>query len=415
VTPSRRSRPLPRLLGAALLILTAGLLLGGVFQRPAPAAALINGVALTPPMGWNSWYGFYCAVDETTVEQMADALVSTGMRDAGYTYVNVDDCWQGSRASDGTITADPARFPDGMQAVVAYVHSRGLKFGLYTDAGSATCQGLPGSLGYEQQDADTYASWGVDFVKVDWCNSDGLDPPAQYNKMRDALGAAAANTGRPMVFSICDWGVDSPWSWGPRTGNMWRTTQDTGGSDNQWSMVLSAVDQNGAHAAVARPGAWNDPDALEAGLGSMSPDEERSQFTLWAMMAAPLLVSTDLRSTSGETLAMLMNPDVIAVDQDQAGVQGNAVKQDAGGQLQVWAKRLATKGTWAVALFNRSDSDAPITFDWSDIGMKSGRATVKDLWAGAPVPTLAHGYSAIVPGHGTVLLKVTSGDPKLEH
>jgi len=365
-------------------------------------------------MGWNSWYGFYCAVDETTVEQMADALISSGMRDAGYTYVNVDDCWQGPRADDGTITADPARFPDGMQALVDYVHSRGLKFGLYTDAGSATCEGLPGSLGYEQQDADTYATWGVDFVKVDWCNSDGLDPPAQYDKMRNALTDAAAATGRPMVFSICDWGVDSPWAWGPKTGNMWRTTQDTGDPEDQWHSVLSALDQNAAHAAVARPGAWNDPDLLEAGLGSMSPDEERSQFTLWAMMAAPLLVSADLRTASSDTLAMFTNHDVIAIDQDQAGVQGNVVRQDASGQLQVWSKRLAANGTWAVALFNRTDSDAPISFNWSNIGMKANRATVKDIWTGATVPNLATGYSVVVPSHGTALLKVTSADPKLE-
>jgi len=366
-------------------------------------------------MGWNSWYGFYCNVDETTVEQMAGALVSSGMREAGYTYVNVDDCWQGPRADDGTITADPVRFPDGMQALVDYVHSRGLKFGLYTDAGSATCEGLPGSLGHEQQDANTYAAWGVDFVKVDWCNSDGLDPPAQYDKMRTALTGAAAATGRPMVFSICDWGVDSPWSWGPKTGNMWRTTQDTGDPEDQWHAVLSALDQNAAHAAVARPGAWNDPDLLEAGLGSMSPEEERSQFTLWAMMAAPLLVSSDVRSLSSDTVAMLTNRDVIAVDQDQAGVQGNVVRQDASGQLQVWSKRLAAKGTWAVALFNRTDSVAPITFNWSNIGMNGNRATMRDLWTGATVPALANGYSVVVPSHGSVLLEVTSADPKLEH
>jgi alpha-galactosidase len=385
------------------------LLAAALLRAPgAPAAlALTNGVALTPPMGWNSWYGLGCDVDAADVEQAAYNLVVSGMRDAGYTYVNVDDCWQGDRSSDGTIQSDPTRFPGGMPSLIDYVHSLGLKFGLYTDAGSATCMGMPGSLGYEQQDADTYAQWGVDFVKVDWCNSDGLDPATQYQAMRDAIQDAGTAYGHPMVFSICDWGVDSPWAWGPSTGNMWRTAGDIGDPKHQWVHVLANIDLNAGHAAVAHPGAWNDPDALEVGLGTMSDIEDRSQFSLWAMMAAPLLISNDVSNMSDVTRATLTNPDVIAIDQDPAGIQGTVVKQDDSGQLQVWAKQLSGQNTWAVALFNRSAADATIRVDWSDIRLASTNATVRDVWAGTS-PTIAqNSYSADVPGHGVVLLKVT--------
>jgi alpha-galactosidase len=365
-------------------------------------------------MGWNSWYGFSCGVDANLVEQMADAAISSGLQAAGYTYINLDDCWQGDRADDGSIAADPSLFPDGMKSVVDYVHGRGLRFGLYTDAGTGTCQGRPGSYDHEQQDANTYAGWGVDFVKVDWCHTEGLDPPSQYNKMRDALASAGAAYNHPMVYSICDWGVDSPWAWGPRTGNMWRTTGDTGDAENQWQRVLDALDKNAAHAAVAHPGAWNDPDALEVGLGSMSEIEDRAQFSMWAMMAAPLLVSNDLRSMSDYTRATLTNADAIAVDQDAAGIQGTVVSQDSTGQLQVWAKRLSAPGTWAVALFNRSDGDSPIGFRWADIGLKAKSASIRDIWAGSNQPAATTGYSAIVPSHGVVLLKVVSSDPRVE-
>lgn len=411
---SRVAKVPHRSLGALILVLLASVLPTGRWQHPPKAAALSNGVALTPPMGWNSWYGFSCNVDAALVEQMADAIVSSGMRDAGYTYVNIDDCWQGDRADDGTIAADPTLFPDGMKAVADYVHDRNLRLGIYTDAGSWTCMQRPGSLGHEQQDADTYAQWGVDFVKVDWCGADGLDPQTQYDTFRDALTSATATYNHPMVFSICTWGLDAPWSWGPGTGNMWRTTEDTGIAADQWQEMLDALDQNDTHASDAQPGAWNDPDALEVGLGRMSDVEDRSQFSLWTMMAAPLLASVDVRSISDYTKATLTNRDVIAIDQDPAGIQGTIVRQDSTHQLQVWSKRLAARGTWAVALFNRSSDDFTISFTWNDIGLKNRHATIKDLWAGHAVAATPDGYIAVVPSHATVLLKVTSSNPSVE-
>jgi alpha-galactosidase len=380
---------------------------GTLVSRPSPVAALSNGLALTPPMGWNSWYGLGCNVSAAAVEQAAYGMAANGLRDAGYTYVNVDDCWQGPRDANGTITADPDRFPDGLQPVIDYVHTLGMKFGLYTDAGSATCMGFPGSLGHEQQDADTYAQWGVDFVKVDWCNSTGLDPASQYDAMRDALHQASTSSGQPMVFSICDWGVDAPWAWGPATGNMWRTTADIGDPQAQWDKFLKTLDQNSGHASVARPGGWNDPDALEVGLGWLTDTEDRSQFSLWAIMAAPLLLSNDPATMSDFTMATVTNRDVIAIDQDPAGVQGSVVGEDSSGQLQVWVKPLAAQNTWAVALFNRGSTETDMATDWQhDLGF-SGAAQVREIWSGAPASTSKDGYRARVPGHGVVLLEVT--------
>jgi alpha-galactosidase len=377
-------------------------------RRAEPAVALSNGLALTPPMGWNSWYGLGCEVNAHDVEQAAYAMASNGLRNAGYNYVNVDDCWQGSRDANGTITADPDRFPGGMQPVIDYVHSLGMKFGLYTDAGSATCMGFPGSYGHDQQDANTYAQWGVDFVKVDWCNSTGLDPASQYDSMRDALQRASASAGQPMVFSICDWGVDSPWAWGPATGNMWRTTGDIGDPQAQWDKFLKTLDQNSGHASVAQPGAWNDPDALETGLGWLTDTEDRSQFSLWAMMAAPLLLSNDPSSMSAYTMATVTNRDVIAIDQDSAGVQGSVTGQDPSGQLEVWLKPLSAQNTWAIALFNRGPRDAEMATDWQrDLGVK-GPLQMRDIWAGGKPVMANDGYKTVVPSHGVVLLEVSA-------
>jgi alpha-galactosidase len=409
-TPHRSHALLPRVL---LVAMSLALMAAAASRAPGlpaqPAVALSNGLALTPPMGWSSWYWLQCNVNAGAVEQAAYAIATTGLRSAGYTYVNVDDCWQGARAADGTITADPARFPDGMKAVVDYVHSVGLKFGIYTDAGSATCMGFPGSLGHEQQDAETYAAWGVDFVKVDWCNSDGLDPPSQYDAIRYAIQTASETLAHPMVYSICDWGVDSPWSWGPATGNMWRTTADDGDPQGQWDKMIKTLDQNAGHAASARPGAWNDPDALEVGFGTMSDVEDRSQFSLWAMMAAPLFLSNDPSTMGAYTKATVMNRDVIAIDQDPAGIQGNVVGQDPSGQLEVWAKQLSAPGTWAVALFNRGPKESDMRTDWRhDLGFTGSTATVRDVWAGGQPVVARDGYSARVPAHGVVLLQVST-------
>ena len=251
------------------------------------ALAVGNGLARTPPMGWNSWNKFACNVSEQLIKEIADAMVATGMKKAGYQYVNIDDCWQVSRDSAGNIVADPARFPGGMKALADYVHAKGLKLGIYTDAGTMTCEKRPGSLDHELQDAKTYAAWGVDYVKIDWCHTEGLDPQKQYAKFRDAL----AQCGRPIVFSICNWGRNQPWTWGPATGNLWRTTGDI--QDN-WASVLKILDNpSQQHAEAAGPGGWNDPDMLEVGNGKMTDAEYRSHFSLWAMMAAPLIAGRE--------------------------------------------------------------------------------------------------------------------------
>ena len=353
-------------------------------------------LAPTPPMGWNSWNKFACNVSEELIHETADSMVSSGMRAAGYQYVNIDDCWQVSRDAQGTIVADPTRFPSGIKALADYVHGKGLKLGVYTDAGTLTCQKRPGSLGHELQDAKTYAAWGVDYVKVDWCHAEGLDPEVQYAKFRDALVQA----GRPIVFSICNWGVKAPWTWGPVTGNLWRTTDDI--SDTWESMSLIGFSQNGLQ-KFAGPGHWNDPDMLEVGNGGMKPDEYRVHMGLWALLAAPLLAGNDLRSMSPETREMLTNGEIIAVDQDVKGIQGHRLWDE--GPLEIWAKSLAD-GSNAVGLFNRGGSDLKITLDFKMLNI-SGPAKLRDLWQHKDLGVAQDSYSATVPKHGVLMLKVS--------
>lgn len=357
----------------------------------------MNAAALTktPPMGWNSWNKFACDVSEKLIREMADAMVSSGMQAAGYQYVNIDDCWQVSRDSEGTIVADPARFPSGIKALADYVHSKGLKLGIYTDAGTQTCQDRPGSLNHEVQDAKTYARWGIDYVKIDWCHAEGLDPEVQYAKFRDAL----AESGRPIVFSICNWGVKTPWRWGPKTGNLWRTTGDI--SDSYESMSLIGFGQNGLE-KFAGPGHWNDPDMLEVGNGHMKADEYRTHMALWALLAAPLLSGNDLRSMSTETKELLTNAEVIAVDQDLKGVQGHRIWQE--GPLEIWVKPLAD-GSHAVGLFNRSEWPTKITLNFKSIGAPAS-AKVRDLLDHKEMGVQKESFTAEVPMHGVVLVKV---------
>ena len=352
--------------------------------------------AQTPPMGWNSWNKFACDVSEQLIREIADAMVSSGLKAAGYQYVNIDDCWQVSLDAQGNIVADPAKFPGGIKALADYVHGKGLKLGVYTDAGRLTCQKRPGSLDHELQDAKTYASWGVDYVKVDWCYSEGLDPEVQYAKVRDAL----AQAGRPIVFSICNWGVKAPWRWGPKTGNLWRTTGDI--SDKYDSMSLIGFGQNGLE-KFAGPGHWNDPDMLEVGNGGMDRDEYRTHMALWALLAAPLLAGNDLRTMSAETKEMLTNGEVLSVDQDSKGVQGHRIWEE--GPLEIWAKPLADQSQ-AVGLFNRSEAPLKMTLDFKAIGF-SGAAKVRDLWEHKPIVVEATDYSATIPGHGVVMMRVS--------
>jgi alpha-galactosidase len=380
------------------LLLTLGL---GGFIAFGPNVQLThaenNGLALTPPMGWNNYNHFGCAVGASTIEQQADAMVSSGLKAAGYQYINIDDCWSTkNRDSNGNMVPDPSKYPNGISAVANYVHSKGLKLGLYTDAGTATCSGYPGMYGHEQQDANTYASWGVDYLKVDWCSSTGIDAQTEYTKISNAL----KSTGRAIVFSLCDWGQSNVWTWGPSVGNLWRTTGDI--SDN-WTSMLSNFDSNAAHASSAGPGGWNDPDMLEVGNGGMSTTEDQSHFSLWAISAAPLIMGNDMTNMSANAKMILTNSEVIAVDQDALGVQGTKVA-DNGNGLQVWAKKLQG-GSVAVVLLNRSGSAANITANWSNIGV-SGSANVRNLWTHTDLGPFSNSYTANVPSHGVVMLKI---------
>jgi alpha-galactosidase len=347
-------------------------------------------------MGWNSWNHFGCDVSERLIRETADALVASGLRDAGYRYVVIDDCWQVAREADGTIVADSTRFPHGIKALADYVHAQGLQFGIYTDAGTKTCQGRPGTYGHEAQDARTYARWGVDYVKEDWCNAKGLDAPTQYATFRDGL----AHAGRPIVFSLCEWGSNQPWEWAPPIGNLWRTTDDI---EDKWPSMLDNLDLSAQHASVARPGAWNDPDMLEVGNGGMTDAEYRAHFSLWAIMAAPLMAGNDVRAMSAATREILTNREVIAVDQDSLGVQGT-LAWETPPELQVWAKPLKD-GARAVALLNRSSAPARITVLFHRVGLHTDSVRVRDLWAHTDRGTFAGEFSDTVPPHGVVLVR----------
>ncbi|MGH6653716.1 MAG: glycoside hydrolase family 27 protein, partial [Actinocrinis sp.] len=325
------------------LITVAGLVaapLAGVVAQAAPAAALGNGLAATPQMGFNDWNAYGCNVSESLIKSTALAMHNDGMQAAGYQYVNIDDCWMtSSRNSAGRLVPDPNKFPDGISGTAAYVHSLGLKLGIYEDAGTATCAGYPGSLGHESADAQSFASWGVDYLKYDNCNNTGVPAQTRYNAMRDALAA----TGRPILFSLCSWGQESVWTWGANDGNSWRSTDDINAS---YSSMLSIFQRNVALAPYAGPGHWNDPDMLEIGNG-MSATEDQSEFSLWAEMAAPLVSGTNIANASPTTLSILTNKAVIAVDQDSLGRQG--VQVSSVGGLDVLAKPLAN-GDVSVAL-----------------------------------------------------------------
>jgi alpha-galactosidase len=347
-------------------------------------------------MGWNSWNHFACQVTEADVRAAADALAATGMQQAGYIYVNIDDCWQGQRDAGGAIHPN-SKFPD-MKRLSDYVHARGLKLGIYSSPGPKTCAGFEGSLGREELDAQTYAAWGIDYLKYDYCSFQG-DIPAQiaaYRKMHEAL----ARTGRPIVFSLCQYGMDRVWAWGPAVGgNLWRTTGDI--SDNYDRMAYLGFGQNGLE-RFAAPGHWNDPDMLEVGNGKMNGDEYRTHMSLWCLLAAPLLAGNDLSKMSAETLAILTNPEVVAVDQDRLGVQGQRVAQE--GQLEVWVKPLAD-GCKAVGLFNRGESPMPVTAYFRDVGVGDA-AAVRDLWQKRDLGVFHSSFTAQVPSHGVVMVKV---------
>ncbi len=388
---------LTRSIAGAVLALAATVPVQGAEER----------LALTPPMGWNSWNKFGCDVSEKLIQETADALVTTGMKDAGYQYVVIDDCWQVKRGADGRIVPDPVRFPSGMKALADYIHAKGLKFGIYSDAGTATCGKRPGSKGYEVIDAKTYAEWGVDYVKYDWCSTEGMDARAAYQLMSGALRA----TGRPIVFSLCEWGNSKPWLWAPGVGQLWRATgdiQDCWDCSTDWGGmgVVHIVDQVADLYPYAGPGHWNDPDMLEVGNGGLTLAENRAHFSLWALMAAPLIAGNDLRSMTKETLDILTNREVLAVDQDPMGIQGRRIHD--GGAREVWMK-LLHDGSRAVILFNRGSARTPIAVSWEDIGFAPGsKALVRDLWKKADLGSVTGRFEAQVEPHDVVMLRVTT-------
>ncbi|XP_054798207.1 alpha-galactosidase 3 isoform X2 [Prosopis cineraria] len=336
---------------------------------------LNNGLGRTPQMGWNSWNFFACNINETVIRETADALVSTGLADLGYVYVNIDDCWSSAtRNSKGQLVADPKTFPSGIKALADYVHKRGLKLGIYSDAGVFTCQVRPGSLFHEVDDADTFASWDIDYLKYDNCYNLGIPPEKRYPLMCDALNAS----GRTIFYSICEWGVDDPALWAGKVGNSWRTTDDISDS---WVSMTTIADLNNKWAAYAGPGGWNDPDMLEVGNGGMTYPEYRGHFSIWALMKAPLLIGCDVRNMTAETFEILSNKEVIAINQDPLGVQGRKVHvAGIDGCSQVWAGPLSGNRL-VVALWNRCSEVSTITASWDLLGLDySIHVSIRDLW-----------------------------------
>lgn len=397
--PSNASRPSPPIELHKVSSSTSFQLPPALVHPPLPPLRPLppNGLALTPPMGWNSWNKFAGRVNDADVRRTADLLVSTGMRDAGYVYVNIDDTWEGERDAQGNIQPN-AKFPD-MKALADYVHARGLKLGIYSSPGPRTCAGYEGSYNHEAQDARTYAAWGIDYLKYDWCSA-GLvytaaEMPQAYEKMALALRA----TGRPTVYSLCQYGELNVGAWGAEVGgNLWRTTGDI--SDHYDSMAHNGFGQNGRQAA-AGPGHWNDPDMLEIGNGGMNDEEYRTHMSLWALLAAPLLAGNDLAAMTPDIRSILTNPEVIAVDQDALGRQGSRLRQQ--GEQEIWVRPLRD-GAVAVGLFNRATVPASMTIAWKDLG-KGNKPVVRDLWLHRDLQSPG-AFTATVPAHGVVLLRV---------
>ncbi|KAJ6732074.1 ALPHA-GALACTOSIDASE-LIKE PROTEIN [Salix purpurea] len=345
---------------------------------------------------WNSWNHFHCDIEEKLIRETADAMVSSGLAALGYEHVNLDDCWaELNRDSEGNLVPKTSTFPSGIKALADYIHGKGLKLGIYSDAGSQTCsRTMPGSLGHEEHDARTFASWGVDYLKYDNCNNDGTSPTERY----PVMGKALLNSGRPIFFSLCEWGQEDPATWAPDVGNSWRTTGDI--SDN-WDRYIKTMNGH----LMLHPGGWNDPDMLEVGNGGMTTEEYRSHFSIWALAKAPLLIGCDVRTMSNETLEILSNKEVIEVNQDKLGVQGKKVKNN--GDLEVWAGPLSNKKV-AVVLWNRCSSRATVTAYWSDIGLESATTVnARDLWAHSNQTSVKRQISADLDSHACKMYVLT--------
>lgn len=360
----------------------------------------------TPPMGWNSWNTFQIKIDEQLIEGVADAMTKNGMKDAGYTYVNLDDGWsEMERDANGELVGDHKRFPKGMKALGDYLHEHGFKFGIYNCCGTKTCAGFPGTKGHEEQDMKTYASWGVDYVKIDWCHTEGMKQEESYKKIRKAIDA----TGRPIVLSICEWGGSKPWTWANGVGELWRTTGDIEATYEKHAQYTGGwharLQENVGLAQYAGPNHWNDPDMLEVGVGELNTAESRAHFSYWCMLAAPLIAGNDVRNMSDEINKILIDKDVIAIDQDPLGKQATRVTADA--DREVWIKELSN-GEKAVILQNRKAENADkMELKWSDVKGLDGKYTVRDLWAKKDLGTTDTDFAGSVEGHGVVLFRLT--------
>jgi alpha-galactosidase len=376
-----------------LFILLISSTLNGLAQK-------FDQLAQTPPMGWNSWNKFACNVSEKLIKQMADEMVRSGMQKAGYEYIVIDDCWQVARDENGEIVVDKDRFPDGMKNLADYIHSKGLKFGIYSCAGTKTCQGRPGGFGHEYQDARTYARWGVDYLKYDWCNTTTQDAHSSYAIMRDALHTA----GRPIVFSLCEWGTSKPWEWAKEVGHLWRSTGDI---VDQWDAMIAIVDKEKGLTKYAGPGHWNDPDMLEVGNGGMTNEEYKTHFSLWCMLAAPLIAGNDLGNMTAETKAILTNLEILALDQDSLGKQGFCIRDN--GDYQIWIKKLANHEK-AACLLNRGDEEKTVQVDfnvllkgnddyWSSDNYTLTDYHMRDLWEHKAVRTDINPVYIKIPPH----------------
>ncbi len=390
--------------------LTLGLGLAG-----AAFAQKFDGLAVTPPMGWNSWNTFAANINESLIKETADAMIANGMRDAGYTYIVIDDCWESmERDANGNLVPDPKKFPNGLKVVGDYLHSKGFKFGIHSCAGTKTCGGYPGGRGHEFQDARNYAAWGVDFLKYDWCEHGTADARETYKTMRDAIHTA----GRPMVFSLCEWGQNKPWEWASDVGHMWRTTGDIYSSydgrkgwENGWKRILdmqySLVDNVGADGInkFSGPGHWNDPDMLEVGTEGLTFAESRAHFSLWAIIAAPLIAGNDVRHMEQKYLDILTNKDVLAIDQDSLGKQGFRALADPGKNIEIWVRPLVND-EWAVCALNTSSAPADITVEWNRLWTIQGKHSVHNIWAKKDEGDTSKSYTARVDSHDVLLFRL---------
>jgi alpha-galactosidase len=378
-------------------------------QNPPPQVrAAEDGLALTPPMGWYPWNEFgQDPQNEKLIKEIADTLISSGMKGAGYVYVGPDEGRCFSRGADGKLTSNLAGYPSGLRGLGDYIHRRGLKYALYTDAGTHTCsKAMPGTKDHEFEDMAAFAAWRADYVKIDWCNTEGQNPAQSYTKLRDAQRAA----GRPIVFSLCSWGEGEPWKWAASVGHLWRTTGDIcapGKAD--WSAAMGNTAANEKLFAAAGPGHWNDPDMLITGMAGLSETQNRSFFSLWCIMAAPLMAGNDLRKMTASTIQILTNREAIAINQDPLGIQGRIVRRE--GQAEIWARKPLFDGSQAVLVFNPGTTPTPVRVTWPDIGsVESAALYVRNLWTHQTTGPQRGGITVTVPPSDAALLRISKSN-----